>query len=1011
MPFLSTKWTSTTWTRLYLMILLLCAQAILLSTQNAEAARPVIVGAIDESRLVSLEGNHHPLAVASADQGAAPDSLQLGRTILVLKISALQQSALKRLVDDQQNSHSPRFHQWLTPAQYGAQFGAAPEDIEKITQWLKRYGLQVEPQLAGRNVIMFSGSHAQFKAAFHAELHIYNFEGKSYFANATDPQIPQAFAAVVSGFSSLNNFPRKPLHTAPALVHRDGSTWKRMPTNGKAQPQFTTSGNGGTVNAIGPYDLATIYNVKPLWDAGIDGTDQTIAILAQSNINPADVDYFRSTFRLPAKKLNIVVYGPDPGLNLNYEDEADLDVEWAGAVAKNATVDLVVAGTTTTSNGIDGAAAYVINNNLASILSVSYGACELFLGAAGNAYYNQIWEQAAAQGITVLVATGDSGSATCDAHASYAYEGLQVSGIASTPYNIAVGGTDLYGTYADNAKYWNAANDPATLASAKSYIPELTWNDSCASPELLQALQHSGSTTDASTTALCNDPNQPDWLTTTAGSGGYSKCTTDGCTAGYPKPAWQSGVTGIPADKARDLPDVSLMAGNGLWGSFYVYCQSDVLTGGVCDVNQSLEGGGGTSFSAPVFAGMMALVQQKAASMQGNVNYVLYKLATAQYGSTEAASCDSNLVEGGNACTFYDVSHGTIAVPCYTIGLDCTPPAGMSIGILPGFDTAAGFDLATGLGSVNAYNLVEGWSTASASFLPTATSLTLSPAATSASTVYGSSLPLVVSVAAVAPATGVPSGDAGITTSSVNPNNGSVAEVTLDAGQGSVAAELLQGGTYQLFARYAGDASFSPSASKGLAVTITPGPVTVSLTATRSIVQQGQKVTLAVVITGISNGVIPTGTVTISNGTTGVTYGTLRLMPTYSSITAPLSDAYVTIDSSQLQLGDNTINASYSGDANYAPVTLASSMVSLTGSFTTSINPLLDNSGSQWNRQRASGRNADRDDASHCGIARVLMPNIGRRDCLRLQYAGRGEWHRVFDADAAVIVAADTACT
>jgi subtilase family serine protease len=914
---------------------LMIAQSPLRSAQ----AVPGITQAIDESNLVTLKGSVSPLATSAADQGEASDSLQLGRTMLVLKSTPARQNALNKLVDDQQNPKSPSYHAWLKPEQYGEQFGVATQDVQKITQWLVSHGFSVEAPIAGHNLIIFSGTHAQLKAAFHTSLHRYKVHGESYFANASDPQIPAALASVVTGFSSLNNFPRNALHTKPELIRRDKSTWQKASAAGKGQAEFTTTYNNGTYYVVAPYDLATIYNIKPLWDAGIDGTGETIAIVSDSNINPADVDYFRAAFGLPAKKLNIFTYGPDPGVTGD-EGEADLDVQWSGAVAKNATIDLVVAGDSATSGGIDGAAAYIINNNLATILNVSYGECESVLGTAGNAYYNMLWEQAASQGITVLVSSGDSGPAACDQNQPYEFSGLRVSGISSTPYNVSVGGTDFHSTYVDPNKYWNATNDPTTLASVKGYLPESTWNDSCANPQVLAALQANGNT-DATLEALCNDANETQWLNTAAGSGGRSNCAVAGadatipCLSGYPKPAWQSGVTGIPTDGVRDLPDVSLMAGNGLWGSFYPYCQSDLISGGACDVNNSLEGAGGTSFASPVFAGIMALLQQKTASQQGNVNYVLYKLAAAQYAGSNASACDSSTVAAGNSCMFYDITEGTIAVPCFAGYPDCpAPPAGDTIGIMPEYETTAGYDLATGLGSINAYNLVEGWNSAASNFLPTTVSLAATNTATA---VYGASLNVNVSVAPVAPATGVPSGDVGITTNSATPGNFSVGDTTLNGALGSLAAAGLPVGTYDLFARYAGDASFAPSKSTGLSVTITKATLSGVLSSTRASVLPGQKVTFSVAMTGVSTGVNPTGTVTFTNTTTGVVLGSENLAVSAPSAAGPVSNALVTVASTQLQLGTDNISASYSGDTNYVPSNVAPLAVTLTGPFTTTV--------------------------------------------------------------------------
>jgi hypothetical protein len=905
-----------------------------------ETVRPLITQVIDENALVKLKGTVHPLATPDADRGAVPDTTQLGRTILVLKSSDTTQVALAKFLDDQQNSRSPAYHHWLKPEEFGQRFGAAPQDIQRITLWLESHGLQVEAPTLGRNLVIFSGTQAQFKDAFHTEIHHYQVQGETYSANANDPQIPAALAPIVSGFSSLNNFPRRALHTQPQLMRHDGSSWKAAAAANEVQPSFTTASGGNTFHVVAPYDLATIYNIKALWDAGIDGTGQTIAIVSDSDINPADIDYFRTTFGLPAKKLNVLYYGPNPGKNGD-ESEADLDVQWAGAVARNATIDLVVAANSSTSAGIDADAEYIINNNLASILNVSFGACEFLLGTAGNQYYYQIWQQAAAQGITVVVASGDSGSAVCDRGQEAVY-GLAVNGLASTPYNVAVGGTDFHSSYLAPNTYWNTTNDPVTLQSVKSYLPETTWNDSCASPDVLAALQTKG-VTDATPEALCNDANETQFLTVVGGSGGQSDCAVTGvdyripCVSGIPKPAWQSGVAGIPLDGVRDLPDVSLMAGNGIWSSFYIYCQSDVLPSGTCDVNNAIQGAGGTSFASPVFAGMLALVQQKTASQQGNVNYTLYKLAAAQYSGPAAASCTSSGALAGNACMFYDITDGTIAVPCLS-GLRSCAPSSAAIGILPGFSANSGYDLATGLGSVNAYNLVEGWSGASTQFLPTTTTIS---AAGSATAIYGSALKVSVSVAANASATGTPSGDVGLTSNSTTSGAISAGETTLANGQGVVAVGLLPVGTHQLFARYAGDASFAPSLSNGLSVTIGKANLSAALAATRTIVSQGQKVTLSVSASGVPNGANPTGTVIIANATTGATFGTLAMASSYSSSSTPVSLAHVTVSSSDLEFGTDSITATYSGDDNYNAANVTALGVTLGGSFTTSISPAI----------------------------------------------------------------------
>ncbi|HEY1465208.1 MAG TPA: peptidase S53, partial [Terriglobales bacterium] len=368
-----------------------------------------------------------------------------------------------------------------------------------------------------------------------------------------------------------------------------------------SNPLFTFPGGcdqDGNCYAVSPYDFATIYNVLPLWNSGIDGTGETIAVVGRSNIVLQDVTSFRSIFNLPppdASHLQIILNGPDPGL-AGDESEADIDVQWSGAVAKNAKIDFVVSESTETTDGVDLSALYVIDNNLAPILSESFGQCELFMGTAGNAFFQNLWQQAAAQGISVFVSTGDNGSSGCDNNQGTvpqpAEDGLAISGIASTQFNVAVGGTD-FNDITNPLTFWNATNDPTTGASAKGYIPETTWNNTCTN-----SLFGSVAGFSANAETNCNNSQLVDFVWTVGGSGGVSSCTTSNgntpssCTGGYSKPIWQTGA-GVPSDGKRDIPDVSLFASNGFVGNFYVICEADA-TNGFCNIN-NLAGFGGTS--------------------------------------------------------------------------------------------------------------------------------------------------------------------------------------------------------------------------------------------------------------------------------------------------------------------------------------------------------------------------------------------------------------------------------
>ncbi|MGB8010509.1 MAG: protease pro-enzyme activation domain-containing protein [Terriglobales bacterium] len=777
-------------------------------SSDAMAPRRLITQSVDAAQLTVLKGNTHPLARAEFDQGPAPATLAMQRMILVLKRSPEQESALRKLLDEQQDKRSANYHKWLTPEQFGKQFGPSDGDLETITAWLRARGFQVTALSKGRTSIEFSGSASQVQSAFHTAIHKYAVNGEEHWANASDPSIPSALAPAVKGILTLHNFPRRSYSTVV------GTPMHATPRPDAPLPWFTFTPQQNTYYGLGPTDFATIYNLLPLWNAGIDGMGQTIAIVGESNIYVSDIENFRSLFGLPANDPQVILNGPDPGVDGD-ETEAILDVSWSGAVAKNATIDLVVSASTEASLGVDLSALYIVDNNVAPVMSESYGECESTLGNAGNAFYNALWQQAAAQGITVLISAGDGGSAGCDNFDSEsgAVYGLAVSGFASTPYNVAVGGTDFNQTPATASTYWSATNDATTGASAKSYIPETTWNDSCA------GLGIGG----------CTDSVNGDLFNIVAGSGGPSSCSAideSNVCSGYSKPSWQTG-TGVPTDGVRDLPDVSMFASNGFNNSFYIICEADAGFFGsqeTCSLtNFTFVGVGGTSASAPAFAGIMALVNQKMAAQglsarQGNANYVLYQLA-AQNG----ASCNSSTAAlTGNSCIFYDITQGNNSVPCNPDTPDCGPiPINGLSGVLvdpnnpgnPAWLTTTGYDTATGLGSVNADNLVEQWS--SVSFTPTTTTLTnLSPV----SITHGQAVSVSATVAPQS-GSGTPTGAVALMATPTGQSLGA-GVFPLNNGVASGTTTLLPGGTYNVSAHYAGDSTFGASDSAPVQVTV-----------------------------------------------------------------------------------------------------------------------------------------------------------------------------------------------
>lgn len=458
---------------------------------------------------------------------------------------------------------------------------------------------------------------------------------------------------------------------------------------------------------ITPADFGAIYNVSPLWSNAILGNGETIAIANDSNINLSDISAFRSLMGLAARSPQVILAnGTDPGITGD-ESEAVLDAEWSGATAPDATIDLVIAPSTNTSFGGDIAAEYIVNNNLAPILSYSFGACEAGVGG----FYGPLWQQAAAEGITVLIATGDDGSSGCDAApasattADPATQGLQVNGLASTQYDVAVGGTDFY-DFTNPGQYWSASNSSSTTTpSALGYIPETAWNETCTNSVFSTSPVNASFGNVSTQEQACNNATlaEDGFVIPVGGSGGVSTI--------YPKPSWQSGLG--PSTSGRELPDISLFAGTGaISASFYYLCESDLSTPPQsCNLSGAIDGVGGTSVSVQVMAGIVALIDQQAGSPQGNINPALYSLASA---NTCASAANPSA-----SCIFYDVTAGTNAMPCAfssTVSAnspDCFASTNTdTVGILGAsatqlaYNAGTGYDLATGLGSINAKNLV-----------------------------------------------------------------------------------------------------------------------------------------------------------------------------------------------------------------------------------------------------------------------------------------------------------------
>lgn len=776
------------------------------------AATSRVVSEVDDQVRVPMKGNVHPLTRTQKDIGAVADSQPMQRMLLLLQRSATQESSLQQLLDTQQTKGSANYHEWLTPQQFGTQFGPSDTDVQAVTDWLGKQGFQVAKVAAGRTVIEFNGTAGQVRNAFQTEIHRFVANGEEHFANVSDPAIPAALAPVVRGVVALHNYP-KANHVRPLGIFR------RTKATGEVKPLFTFTGgsNCGSTTApcfaVGPGDFKTIYNVP----AGADGSGQSIAVVGQSNINIADVNQFRALFKLPPNPPQIIVNGPDPGLlgpnSTNDEGESDLDVEWAGAIAPAAQI-LFVTSQSTLSNlnqvsaGIDLSALYIVDNNLASVLSESYSSCELGLGVAGNGFYNALWQQAAAQGITVVVSAGDNGSAGCDPNttinANAASQGLAVNGISSTIYNVSIGGTD-FDSSTQTSTYWNTTS--GTVSSALKYMPETTWDDSTCAINF-------------PTACTSVDPNGFDVV---AGSGGPSTCAVasgSNC-VGYAKPSYQVGITpGTTGLTTRLQPDVSLFSSNGQNGVALVVCESDVNPNGVaCDLSAPYNDFtlvGGTSAATPTFAAIIALVNQKTGQRQGNANYVLYGLAAKDTNYT-TGKCNASVGNTPAAtCVYNDVSKGNNSVACVAGSPNCSNTTASGFGIeifqnatTPAFATAAGYDLATGLGSINVTNLLNSWS----SFSRTATTTTLS-SPSGATNVSGQNFSVTVSVA--------PAGAAGDVSLIATTPTGTAGFGPFPLSGGSVLAttNLLPPGTTSIAGYYGGDATHAASTSAPLALAV-----------------------------------------------------------------------------------------------------------------------------------------------------------------------------------------------
>src|SRR5216684_5190834 len=734
-----------------LSMLILCT--LIFSTLSFAAPPNRVTTPIVGAQTVRLAAGVPMQARPEFDQGALDPSLKMSMTLLTVP-SASQQQALTKLLADQQNRSSASYHKWLTPEQYADRFGLSLSDVAKSTAWLQSQGFSVVETARGRNWIVFTGTAAQVEKSFQTQIHNFKSNGETHFANTTSPAIPAALSGVVVGLRGLNNFPAK-------------SNARR------AQPGYTLTVGSNSFLFVAPGDIATIYDVNTLIGSGTDGTGQKLAVIGQTDIYLDDLNNFRSGFNINAisgctvnssgvikscsggnfQYVFAEASGSDPGSPTSLGDlaEADIDLEWSNAVARNAKIAYVNAPLT----GVLTAAYYAVDHKIAPVITISYTApCEL---ADGNIVADETeLQKANSFGITFMNSSGDTGAAECDFGNNLAVFGYAVAYPASSPEVTGVGGTSIPIIDPDEftSTYWNSSNG-TDGGSALGYIPEQPWNDAeefgliCSQTTPPQFCANFGITDWASA---------QNFIGIAAGGGGVSNCfTTDTngvCNGGFPQPSWQAGISasvvnpsgaGATTTPARYSPDVSLLGSANFPG--YIVCTAQSVFGGASNTSVCSGGAagitsmltacinrtgpcsifGGTSVSSPVFAGMVTLLNQYVgASGLGNINPMLYSLAAAN--STNKAF---NSVITPNTGSFSNGAFCQPGTPTSGIPTDPWPAAlqcpGSGFLGFNAFDSVStnGYNLVTGLGSVDFNNLAIAWAAAR-----TTTTLTLQPSST-----------------------------------------------------------------------------------------------------------------------------------------------------------------------------------------------------------------------------------------------------------------------------------------
>jgi subtilase family serine protease len=749
--------------------------ALMATTVTAQRPAARIRAEVSNSQMSVLKGSQHPLAQGQNDAGRMSADAKLNGMSIVFNRSEAQQADLEALIAAQQDPASPLYHQWLSPEQFAARFGMAQSDIDKVQSWLQQQGFSIDSVARSKNMIRFSGTVGQVEQAFQTQMRFYAVGGEKHFAPATTLSIPSAIAGSVATVANLDDFRPRPLHVRSNAV--------------QPRPGFT-SGQSGSV-FFAPGDIKQVYDLNPLLNAAINGAGQSIVIVGQSSVAISDIENFQKAAGLTVKDPTMVLV-PNSGSPTPFQgdqSESDLDLEWSGAIAPGAEIFFVYTGSDP-NFGVFDSMQYAVDEKIGTIISVSYGACETNISTANRTALEAIVSQGAAQGQSILAASGDTGSTACFVSPTTTspplatQQALAVSYPASSQYVTGVGGTEISQAnaayYTAGSAYWAAKNGTTdVLTSALQYMPEVVWNDSALSAQGGGGLS--------------------------AGGGGVS-------TLYATKPSWQKSVPGIPSDNARDVPDVSLFSSPAFVP--YMYCSSDTSAwsqGQAASCNNGFRDNatgdltlaGGTSFASPIFAGMMAILNQQKGytTGQGLLNPMLYSLAS---NSTTYAAAFHDVTTGNNACPS---SLGTT----YCSGTATSQYA-----------AATGYDLATGLGSVDLNNLITAWpANTGTPLIATTTKATAATASPSLNTDD------VITITVVeASGTGIPTGTVNLSIdgsgSSYGTSGSTVTPVTLANGTATYTANFKTCGTHTIVARYAGDTTHAPST----------GSVTLSVTGT-----------------------------------------------------------------------------------------------------------------------------------------------------------------------------------